>query len=482
MIFKQYYLGCLAHASYLIAANGEAAVVDPQRDIDQYLKDLAAQNLKLRYILETHIHADFISGHLELAAKTGAEIVFGSRAQNVQFAFHAAEDGEVLPLGASNGDGANSSDPDVTITVIHTPGHTPESVSYLVSAPGNPDEPQRLLSGDTLFVGEVGRPDLAGSRGFTSEQMAAMLYDSLHDKILTLPGDTLVFPAHGAGSLCGKKIDASKSFTSVAEQRQTNYALQPMTREAFVSMATENLPEVPDYFPRSVDLNRSELPALADVPAPEALDAAAFRAKQQAGARVLDIREPFQYGSGHVPGSLCIPLDGQFAMWAGNFLRPDEQVLLICDSAADAATAKLRLARVGLHNAVGFLDGGIPAWSAAGQPLATLEHVDVDETAAMLNGTHTPGAARPRIIDVRRPGELEVGALPGSINLPLDRLEQDAAGLPRDVPTVVVCRSGYRSTIGCSILESLGFANLTNMVGGYTAWRQMEAETGLQVS
>ena len=464
MIFKQYYLGCLAHASYLIASNGEAAVVDPQRDIDQYVADLEASGLKLRYILETHIHADFVSGHLELARKTGAEIVFGSRAQNVTFAYHAAEDNEVLTLGGG-------AEPDVQIRVLHTPGHTPESISFLVSAPGSPDEPQRLLTGDTLFVGEVGRPDLAGSRGFTSEQMAGMLYDSLHEKILTLPGDTLVFPAHGAGSLCGKKIDASKSFTSVAEQRTTNYALQPMSRDAFVAMATENLPEVPEYFPRSVDLNRSELPALEDVPAPAALPAAQFRTQMDGGARVLDIREPFQYGCGHVPGSLSIPLDGQFAMWAGSFLRPDEHVLLVCDSEADAATAKLRMARVGLHNASGYLAGGIQAWSDAGFDLGTLDHVDVDEASGMIsNGV--------RVIDVRRPGELEsAGSMPGgSINLPLDRLEQDAATLPRDLPTVVVCRSGYRSTIGCSILESLGFVNLHNMIGGFTAWQQMEAE------
>lgn len=454
MYFKQFYLGCLAHASYLIGSNGEAAVVDPQRDIEQYLDEADKHGLKLKYIFETHLHADFVSGHAELAQKTGAEIVFGDRAK-AEFEFIRAADGQVFTVG------------EVEVVAIHTPGHTPESVSYLVREPNNPDEPQRLLTGDTLFVGEVGRPDLAGSRGFTADQMADMLYDSLHQKIMTLPGDTLVFPAHGAGSLCGRKI-ADASFTTIAEQLRTNYALQEMTKEEFVKLATENLPEIPQYFPRSVELNKQGAIPLDEVPVPKALSAAEFRAKMgEPNALVLDVRENYKYGNGHVPNSLSIPLAGTFAVWAGSFISPEMHVLIVAEGRDEVEQAVMRLARIGLQNAAGYLDGGIEAWDQAGFEIGTTPHISVGEVK--------PEIAKYRVIDVRRPGEFEAGHIPNAVNLPLDKLETVAAELDRDAETLVVCRSGQRSITGASILERLGFSKLQNLVGGFVAWEQAEA-------
>ncbi len=303
MYFKQFYLGCLAHASYLIGANGEAAVVDPQRDVDQYIAEADAQGCKIKYVIETHLHADFVSGHRELAARTGAEIVFGAKA-GAELPHRAVKDGDELELGP------------VVLRVLETPGHTPESISLVVIDTSVSDEPQKVLTGDTLFIGDVGRPDLAGARGYTKEMMAGLLYDSLHEKLLTLDDAVEVYPAHGAGSMCGRNMSQEKSST-IGQQRQFNYALQPMARAEFVAMMTRDLPEQPAYFARDAEINRAGAPPLAELPRPVALTPAEVVQATEQGAVLLDVRPAAEFGAGHVPGAINIGLGGQFAIWPG---------------------------------------------------------------------------------------------------------------------------------------------------------------------
>ena len=459
MHFKQFYLGCLAHASYLIGSEGEAAVVDPQRDVEQYVAEADANGLALRYVVETHLHADFVSGHRELAERTGAEIVFGARA-GAAFPHRAVKDGDEIRVGR------------VVLRFLETPGHTPESVSVLVVDTAEGPEPKMVLTGDTLFIGDVGRPDLAGARGFTPEQMAGMLYDSLHDKLLKLGDDVLVYPAHGAGSLCGRNISKETSST-IGEQRRFNYALQPMPREDFVRLLTTDLPEVPAYFPRDVDLNRAGAPAVGERPMPHALSAARVATRVLQGATLLDVREGAAFGAGHVPGSVHIGLSGQFASWAGTLLAPDRPLVVIADDEAGAAEAALRLARVGLENVDGLLAGGLAAWAAEGHAVATLSQIAVDELKARL-GEGMDLA----VLDVRRPAEYAAGHVPGARNLPLDRLEREAEGLAASRPTAILCAGGYRSSAACSLLERRGFSRLFNVVGGTSAWVQ----AGFEVS
>jgi len=453
MHFKQFYLGCLAHASYLIGSEGEAAVVDPQRDVEQYLAEAGALGLKIRYVLETHLHADFVSGHRELRSRTGAEIVFGARA-GASFPHRAVKDGDELRVGR------------VVLRFLETPGHTPESVSVLVIDTAEGADPKMVLTGDTLFIGDVGRPDLVGARGFTPEAMAGMLYDSLHGKLLKLRDEVLVYPAHGAGSLCGRNISKETSST-IGEQRRFNYALQPMPKEDFVRLLTTDLPEVPAYFPRDVDLNREGAPALSDHPLPPALPPAAVAARVLQGATLLDVRGGPAFGAGHVPGSVNIGLSGQFASWAGTLLPADRPLVVIADDEAGVAEAALRLARVGLENVAGFLAGGIAAWAAAAHPIATLPQITVDELRARL-----AEAEDLAVLDVRRPGEHAAGHVPGARNLPLDRLERDLGTLDASRPTAVLCAGGYRSSAACSLLERRGLRRLFNVVGGTSAWVQ----------
>jgi hydroxyacylglutathione hydrolase len=453
MYFKQFYLGCLAQASYMIGSEGEAVVVDPRRDVDEYLDEAQANGLRIRYVVETHLHADFVSGHRELAERTGAEVVFGARAE-VSLPHRAVHDGDELRVGG------------VTLRFLETPGHTPESLSVLVSDAEAPSEPPLVLTGDTLFIGDVGRPDLAGSAGFTAEQMASMLYDSLHDKLLRLSDATTVYPAHGAGSLCGRNISKETSST-IGHERRTNYALQPMSKRDFVKLATADLPELPQYFAKDVAINREGAPPLAGRPLPPALTPAEVEGRHRAGAQLLDVRTAAAFGAGHVPGSWSIGLGGQFASWAGSLVDPRRPIVIVAEDEGGAAEAALRLARVGIENVTGYLAGGIEAWFHAGRALATLPQWPVDELRAQL----AFGAPPLQVLDVRRPGEHTGGHVPGALNIPLDRLRLESRSLDRTRPLAIICASGYRSSVAGSLLQSEGWQSpIYNVVGGTSAW------------
>src|SRR5688572_13127857 len=320
MYFKQFYLACLAHASYLIGSDGEAVVVDPQRDVDEYLAEAAAQGLQIKYVIETHLHADFVSGHQKIAARTGAQIVFGEKA-GVSFAHRAVRDGEEIKIGK------------VVLRIIETPGHTPEGICVLVTDTQNPDEPQKLLTGDTLFIGDVGRPDLAGGKGYTPQLMAEMMYDSLHGKLLKLPDEVEVYPAHGAGSMCGKNMSKETSST-IGEQRKFNYALKPMSKDEFVAMMTADLAEAPSYFPKDAEINRSGARGLGELQPPTALTPQQVLELRDQGHVLLDVRSATDFGAAHVPGSINIGLGGQFAMWAGSLISLTASIIVIADTAA----------------------------------------------------------------------------------------------------------------------------------------------------
>jgi glyoxylase-like metal-dependent hydrolase (beta-lactamase superfamily II)/3-mercaptopyruvate sulfurtransferase SseA len=449
--FKQFYLGCLAHASYLIGSRGEAAVVDPRRDVEEYLAEAAGQGLVIRWVIETHLHADFVSGHRELAERTGASVVFGARAE-VAFPHRAVRDGDEIRVG------------DVVLRFLETPGHTPESLCILVTDGAGSDEPQLVLTGDTLFIGDVGRPDLVGSRGLSPQQMASMLYESLHRKLLTLSDGVAVYPAHGAGSLCGRNISKQTSST-IGEQRRTNYALQPMSREDFVRLTTADLPEQPRYFALDVELNRGGAAPLAALPLPAALSPAEVQRWALAGALVLDVRSAAAFGAGHVPGSINVGLQGQFASWAGTLLPAGRPLVLVADDEAAVREAVMRLARVGLESVAGYLAGGVAAWDAARLVLGRLGQITVDELRARRD--EDPGLV---VLDVRRPGEYAAGHVPGAVLIPLDRIEAEAARLGLARRVAVVCAGGYRSSAAASLLLRLGSSELANVVGGTAAW------------
>lgn len=452
MYFRQFYLGCLAHASYVIGSRGEAVVVDPQRDVDQYIDDAAAQGLTIKFVLETHLHADFVSGHCELAERTGAEIVLGARA-GAAFKHRGIHDGEELRVG------------DVTIRALETPGHTPESISWLVSDGENPKSPMKILTGDTLFIGDVGRPDLAGARGFTPQEMAAMMYESLHQKILTLPDDVEVYPAHGAGSACGRNISRERSST-IGEQRVRNWALRPMSREEFVSLMTSDMPPAPIYFSMDAEINRTGARRLSEVPVVPIGAARLHDLVERGEITVLDVRDPASFGCGHVPGSLNIGLGGEFASWAGTLVAHDRRLALVCDSSEQAGEAITRLARVGLENVEGYLEGGIGAWDEAGYPIDVLAQLDVTELQARLSDE-----AGIQVVDVRRPGEYAAGHVPRAISLPVQDIQRAWIGLDPSKPLAVICAGGYRSSIASSILRWSGFSgDLFNVIGGTGAW------------
>jgi hydroxyacylglutathione hydrolase len=452
MYFKQFYLGCLAHASYIIGSEGEAAVVDPQRDVDQYVEEAAAEGLKIKYVVETHLHADFVSGHRELAERTGAEIVFGERA-GAKFPHRGVKEGDELMVGK------------VALRFLETPGHTPEGISVLVIDREVSDETQKILTGDTLFIGDVGRPDLAGSMGYNAEQMAGMLYDSLHGKLLKLSDGTEVYPAHGAGSMCGRNISKETSST-IGEQRRTNYALKEMSREEFVRMMTTDLPEAPAYFSMDSRINREGAPALGEMPAPPALSPDEVNKLANDGALVVDVRSGAEFGAAHVPRSINLGLKGQFASWVGSIVSPDNRVIIVAESIEGISEAVMRMARVGLENVVGYLDGGIAMWEKAGLEYATLSQMPVAELNAQIE-EEREGL---QIVDVRRPSEYKAGHIPGAINVPLAQIDHSPGGLDPRKPTAVACASGYRSSAASSLLERMGFLDLYNVVGGYGAW------------
>ncbi|MDX1584315.1 MAG: MBL fold metallo-hydrolase, partial [Thermoanaerobaculia bacterium] len=416
MYFKQFYLGCLAHASYMIGSDGCAAVVDPQRDVDQYLEEAKREGLRIRHVLETHLHADFVSGHIELAEKTGAEIWIGAKA-GAEFAHVPVREEDEIRLGN-----------DVVLRALETPGHTPESVSWLVFDRAVSDQPLKVLTGDALFIGDVGRPDLVGSKGYTAEQMAGMLFDSLHDKLLVLPDSVEVYPAHGAGSACGRNISSERSST-IGEQRRTNYALLIDSREEFVETVASNLPPAPAYFPVDAEINRLGAGRLEDLDLVD-LDVRQFRRLRDGGAIVLDVRDPDSYGYGHIPNSVNIGLGGQYASWAGTLLDHSIPLILVAEDARRAREALTRLARVGIETVSGWLKGGADAWSAIGEELADTPQISIDELKERIES-----ARDLQVLDVRRPAEYVSGHVPGAVNIPLDLLEEEISKLDPNRPT-----------------------------------------------
>ncbi|HUO24349.1 MAG TPA: MBL fold metallo-hydrolase [Candidatus Aquilonibacter sp.] len=450
MYFEQFYLGCLAHASYMLASEGEAAVVDPQRDVEIYLKAAEEHQVRIRHIFETHLHADFVSGHRELAARTGARIYIGAEA-DARFPHVPVRDGFELPMGR------------VSIKVIETPGHTAESVCLVITDDEKSPQPWAVLSGDTLFLGDVGRPDL--SNRYTPAQLAGALYDSLHNKLLNLPDNVLVYPAHGAGSLCGRNMRAERVST-IGTERMTNYALQIKTKEEFIQQLTSNLPARPEYFLQDAEINRSGAVALSDLPELRGIDPPELKAILGEGGIALDVRPGEHFTAEHVPGSISIPLSGQFASWAGTILGLEAQPVLIAESHDQLSEARMRLARVGLEKAAGFLRGGVQAWKDAGLPISCVVQLTVEDLQERLR------AKRLRVLDVRRQPEWETGHIEDASWWPLDNFKVSPPEIDSNAAVAVHCKGGYRSLIACSLLQRTGFKQVVNVIGGFDAWEQ----------
>lgn len=443
-------LGCLAHKAYLVDVGGEAMVIDPPRDVDAIVKLVESEGLKLKYVVESHLHADFVSGHVELAQRTGATIVLSSAA-TASFPFHAAQDGELLPLGG------------LRIEVIHTPGHTPFDMVLWVTDPAKPEEAGKLFTGDTLFYGDIGRPDLVASVGFTQEDMAGMMYRSLHEsRFKDLPDSAEVYPAHGAGSACGKAI-ADLASSTLGEQRQMNWALQPTTREAFILAAVSGLSAAPAYFGHDAKMNQQGATPLADlVPAQPLAPEALAAVMKKSSTFVLDVRDGDAYAAAHVPGSVNIDLDGNFAPWVGAAVPVDAELHLVFDTEAQHQEARTRLARVGFDRVLGFLDGGVAAWVASGRPTASLPSFSPEAIAAKR-------AEGVRVLDVRGPGEFQEAHLAGAMNLPLPELNRRMAEVPAG-PLVVHCAGGYRSRVAWGLLARAGH-EAVDLAGGIKAWQ-----------
>lgn len=449
MYFEQFYLGCLAHASYMLGSEGEAAVVDPQRDVEIYLKAADEQGLKIRHIFETHLHADFVSGHLELAKRTGAKIYIGAKA-GATFPHVPLRDGLEVRFGK------------LRITAMETPGHTPEGICLVVTDEEKSRDPWAVLTGDTLFIGDVGRPDL--SKTHTPQQLAGNLYDSLHGKLMTLNDQVLVYPAHGAGSLCGRNMRAERSST-IGTEKLSNYALQIKSREEFVRQLTENLPSRPEYFLQDAQINRTGASALSELRDLPPITAAELNELLQQGVFVLDVRPNADFAATHVPGSINIALSGQFASWAGAIMGLNARPVLVADTPEQYAEARLRLARVGIEDPRGFLQGGVAAWKQAGFPLAMVPQITVQE----LSRQHNQNL---QVLDVRRETEWQSGHIEGAEWFPLDNFKISAPELDPSAPVAVHCQGGYRSMIACSLLQRAGVQNILNVVGGFDAWRQ----------
>jgi glyoxylase-like metal-dependent hydrolase (beta-lactamase superfamily II)/rhodanese-related sulfurtransferase len=450
MYFEQFYLGCLAHASYLLASEGEAVVVDPQRDVELYLKAAAEHGATVRHIFETHLHADFVSGHRELAARTGAKIYMGAQS-GAKFEHVPVSDGFELKFGK------------VSIRVLETPGHTPESICLVVTDAEKSSAPWAVLTGDSLFIGDVGRPDL--SPRHTPAQLAGLLYDSLHTKLMSLPDSVLVYPAHGAGSLCGKNMRSERSST-IGTERLTNYALQITSREEFIRQLTSNLPARPEYFAKDAEINRTGAAALSDLPPLGGLSPSELDGMLKAGEIALDVRPMDEFAAGHVPGSVNIALGGQFASWAATVLGLASHPVLIAETDAQIEEARIRLARVGIEELDGYLAGGVAAWKQSGQPLAIVAQIDAQELEQRL------GAGKVQVLDVRRQPEWDAGHVEGAAWWPLDNFRVSPPEIDHEVPLAVHCKGGYRSMIAASLLQRAGFRNVINLIGGFDAWQQ----------
>jgi glyoxylase-like metal-dependent hydrolase (beta-lactamase superfamily II)/rhodanese-related sulfurtransferase len=460
MILHQFYLNCLAHASYIVGdeKSGLAAVVDPQRDIDQYLSFAKERNLRIAHVFLTHFHADFVAGHLELRDAIGAEIHLGARAQ-AEYAFTPMRDGDTLPLGQ------------VLLKTLETPGHTAESISILVFDLGvSATEPQAVLTGDTLFVGDVGRPDLRVALGWSAADLGGLLYDSLQKRLLTLPDSTRVYPAHGAGSLCGKALSRETSST-IGEQRRVNYALQPMTKAQFVSLVTADQPDAPAYFTYDAVLNSRERPTLAQALErelhPITLDH--LLALQEVGAQILDTRDPAEFAAAHLANSVNVGLGGQYATWAGTVLDTERPVVIVADPGREAEAA-MRLGRIGFDNVVGYLKDGLRS---------IVDRPDLTRSTERLS----PAVAVERIasgtlvVDVRNPAERAAKAIAGSVSIPLSQLRSRLSELPTDRPILVHCAGGYRSSIAASLLQREGYGSVSELAGGLAAWEQANLPT-----
>jgi glyoxylase-like metal-dependent hydrolase (beta-lactamase superfamily II)/rhodanese-related sulfurtransferase len=452
MIFTQHYLACLSQGSYLIGdeSTGRAVVVDPRRDIDDYLSEAAEHGLRIERVIETHIHADFLTGHLELAAATGAQICYSEEA-DVEFPVEPLRDGQRISLG------------EVTLEVLATPGHTPESICIVVYERGDDEVPYGVLTGDTLFVGDVGRPDLLAGTGLSSETLARTLYDSLHDKLLKLPDAARVFPAHGAGSACGKQLSSETSST-IGEQRRNNYALQLTDVDQFVAAITEGQAPRPRYFEFDSLRNR-ELRPLLDVKPPPLLDIDDVCEHARAGAILLDAREQAAYASGHLRGAVNVGLQGRFAESAGLIFPPDRDIVLVGDAAL-ADESKTRLSRVGFDRVIGQLRYLPSVFTQRPDLVETASRVTVEQLAELLGSR--PGL---QLVDVRNPGETEDGVIPGAQEIPLPALTDSIESLDHREPVVAYCASGYRSLVAASVLRASGFADVSDLVGGFDAWQ-----------
>jgi hydroxyacylglutathione hydrolase len=451
MKVEQIYTGCLAEAAYYIESNGEAVVIDPLRETAPYIDRATKDGAKIKYVLETHFHADFVSGHLDLAKKTGATIVFGPTAVP-NFEAHVATDGEMLKVG------------NVQIQVLHTPGHTMESSSFLLFDENGIEV--AVFTGDTLFIGDVGRPDLAVKSDVSREDLAGMLFDSLRNKIMTLPDDLTVYPGHGAGSACGKKM-AKETQSTIGMQKELNYALRAdMSRDEFVKEVTDGLVDPPQYFPKNAVMNKMGYDSIDNVlnRGTHALDVRAFVTVAEAeNALLIDARTEHDFVKGFIPGSIFIGLNGQFASWVGTLVTDLKQPILLVAEPGKEEEAVIRLARVGYDNTIGYLKGGFDAWKAAGKDVDTIECMDVEAFAAKGK------LPQWRTLDVRRKSEYDSEHVVGAQNFPLDFINKNMAEISRDQNYLVYCAGGYRSVIAISILKNRGFDHLINVLGGFKA-------------
>lgn len=459
MKIEQIYTGCLAQGAYYIESEGEVAIIDPLREVQQYIDKATANGAKIKYIFETHFHADFVSGHVTLAQKTGAPIIYGPTASPT-FEAHIATDGEVFKLGK------------ITLTALHTPGHTMESTTYLLKDENGHDH--AIFSGDTLFLGDVGRPDLAQkATSMTQEELAGTLFHSLRNKIMTLGDHVIVYPAHGAGSACGKNL-SKETIGNLGEQKQTNYALRAdMTEAEFIAEVTDGLLPPPSYFPLNVKLNKEGYEDVEKIIREnQALDPAAFQlVADENTALILDVRSVSDFAQGHIPGSIFIGIDGQFAPWVGALITDIQQPIVIVAPEGREEETIVRLSRVGYDNSLGFLKGGFDAWKKSGLEIDTVDQISAEEFANKMHQEEL------NVFDVRKPGEFEASHLEVVNHIPLDVLNEHLADFPTDKPFYIHCAGGYRSLIAASILKARGYHNMIDVIGGFASIKQTDLKT-----